>query len=480
MNRTRRQSEQGYVLFAVIFLLLLGAVITGGMATSTSSFLKTRSLTDQRNDRFYAVEETLNKTVNWLQSNSKNIVSAFSASNFATNFTLGEPSLGTNEGSHFSTPTMVKIRNSTQTVMLSNNSFFGVSAFPSTTHIDTGASFNAISSFQSADLGRANARIVLIWARSTNGNYEPVFRIDAVTGNNPDRGVHSYTYAYSTVVASGGGLGFYGENALTLNTPNNDCYSHEWSNAGGAWASGAQRANCRISSRGPIQISSKVFGTANSTQDPGVSLMPPGGNVSGGICEGSSCTTSSLPSVTDWASYCPSHNGDLTVSANTTLSAGGGCWRDITINNNRVLTISGTTAPYYIRTLNFQGAQGNIAFGNIPAGQKVRIFVEVPNSNYTLNGNRLINTTNAPHQVEITYIGTNGFTLNGTSQIRANIIAPRAPVTVSGNFNYYGGIQAQSLLINGNARLYYDEALGTTPVLSDLHFAMRKTSQRYR
>lgn len=169
----------------------------------------------------------------------------------------------------------------------------------------------------------------------------------------------------------------------------------------------------------------------------------------------------------------------MTISSNTTLPTGT-CFRNITINNNRILTLSDFAHPYYIKSINFQGAQGNLAFGTIPTAEKVQIYVEQPENNYTLNGNRLINTVNAPHQVEIIYTGTSTLTLNGTSQISANIIAPFATVNVLGNFNFYGGIQALTLSVTGNARLFYDEALGGPPVVSDLHYALKKTGQRYR
>ena len=202
--------DGGYAMLGVLFLLILGGIISAGLITSSGTAIKTSALVKVRSDRFYEVEETINKVVNWLQTNSKNIVTAFDSNHFSTNFTIGDPSEGSNEGHQFNVPSMVKMRGTTNSVMLSNNSFFGTSAFPATTNVDSGAAFNAIHSFQTADFGKANARIVLMWARSTSGNYEPIFRIDAVTGNNPDRGVHTYTYVHSTLTTRGGGNGGYG------------------------------------------------------------------------------------------------------------------------------------------------------------------------------------------------------------------------------------------------------------------------------
>lgn len=477
-NKTINTKDSGYAMLGVLFLLMLGGIISTGLIVSSGTAIKTRSLVKLRSDRFYQVEDTMNKVVNWLQSNSKNLVGAFSEANFDTNFTVGDPAIGINEGQQFRVPSMVKIKGTTNSVMLSNNEFFGTSAFPATTHVDTGVAFNASSAFQSADLGEANARIVLMWARQTGGNYEPIFRIDAVTGNNPDRGVHTYTYVHSTLTTSGGGAGFYGRTFTNLGTPNNDCYSLKYTHNGTSWNSGAQRSNCPVSSDGVVSVKSKVFGTASSKQDPGV-VLNNGGNVSGGICQGSGCTTSTLPAVNSWATYCPGNTTDINASSDVTLATGG-CYRNISISNKKIVTFSNYDNPYYVRMINFSGAQGNIAFGTIPTDKKVKIFVEVPSSNYNLNGNRLINTVNAPHQVEIVYIGSTPLTLNGTSQISANIIAPLATVNVLGNFNMYGGIQANALDVSGNARLFYDEGLGGSPVVSDLHYALKKTGQRYR
>lgn len=477
MNKLENR-ESGYAMLGVLFLLLLGGIISTGLIMSSSTAIKTRSLVKLRSERFYQVEDTMNKVVNWLQTNGKNMVTAFNSTNFDNNFEVTDPSIGDNEGEHFKVPSMVKIKGTNNSVMLSNNAFFGNSAFPVSTNSGTGQNFDAVAAFQSADLGKANARIVLMWARETSGNYEPIFRIDAVTGNNPDRGVHTYTYVHSTLETSGGGLGFYGQNFNNFNTPNNDCYSFQYTHNGASWSRGAAKSNCQVSSDGPLTVKSKIYGNASSKQDPGV-ILQNGGNISGAVCEGATCTTSSLPAVNSWATYCPGAVNDINASNNVTLNTAG-CYRNISIANKKIVTFSNYDNPYYIRMIDFAGAQGNIAFGNIPTDKKVTIYVEVPSANYHLNGNRLINTVNAPHQVEIIYTGSTALTLNGTSEMSANIIAPNAQVNVLGNFNYYGGIQALALDVTGNARLFYDEKLGGNPVVSDMHYALKKTGQRYR
>jgi len=480
MKTYRATNDAGYTLLGVLVMTTLGLVLAGGMLDTAASNARTRALVQTRANYYYQVEETLNKTVGWLQLNSKYLVSAFEEANFNDNFDLGSPTLGTNEGQHFSVPTMVKMKGTNNSVMLSNNDFFGVPAFPSLTHVDSGSSLNAIQAFQNADLGEANARVILVWARESDGDYEPIFRIDVVTGNNPDRGVHTFSYVYSTIVSSTGGTGFYGKNWLDLNTPNNVCVSYQYSFSGNAWSKGAPRANCHIASDGPIDISSKVQGTAQTLQEDGVNYNPPGGNVSGDVCEGPHCHSYTLPPVQPWASSCPTHNGPVNVPSKSSHPLpSGDCYEDAYIPNQSKLQLTDTENPYYFKSIDFGGAHANLDLGVLPPGEKVQIYVEEFDGN-TLNGNRLINNSNAPHQLEIYYVGSEELTFNGTSQINAVVYAPNAKVNVLGNFNFYGGILAKELYVGGNSTVNYDEMMGSTPVFSDLNFALRKASQRYR
>ncbi len=483
MKQPNNPHESGYALLGVLVLLMLGLIVTAGMLDSATTNTKTRALVKTRATYYYEVEETLNKTVAWMQENSKNLVGAFTAANFNTNFDLGAPALGSNEGQHFGVYSMVKMAGSTSSVMLSNNSFFGTSAFPATQNIDTAASFDAVTEFANADLGNANARVILIWARETDGNFEPVFRVDVVTANNPDRGVHSFSYIYTTLSAAAGSVGFYGETSLNFQTPNNDCYSYRYTYDAGTntWSKGAPRSNCPVASDGPIDISSDIYGTAKTLTDSGISLNPPGGDVSGTTCEGSSCHTHTLPTVNTWSGYCPGVTTDPTIGSDTTWNSGG-CWRDVTINNKKKLTLTDYNNPYYFKTLSYGGNQAELAFGTIPQGEKIRIYVENIDANGSshINGKKYINANNAPHQVELYYLGTDTLQLNGTVEMSSVIYAPNASVIVNGNFNFYGGIHALQLEISGNARVNYDETEATLSSLNDMKFALKKASQRYR
>jgi hypothetical protein len=376
-------------------------------------------------------------------------------------------------------PTLVKVKGTNNSAILSNNTFFGTPQFPTTTNIETGAAFNPITSFNGASLGTAHARVVLVWARHTEGAYEPVFRIDVITGNNPDRGVHSFSYVYSTLVTTEGTVGFYGKNKLLFASPNNDCYSYVFTGSEGAWVKGAPRSNCPVASDSAMDLSCKINGTAKTLLDDGIALTKPSGEVSGTTCDGAGCHSYVFPTFNTWDGYCPGNTVDRTISTDGTLA--GGCYRTVSINASKTLTLTDSDNAYYIKTLNWAGNNAVLNFANIPADKKINIYVQnfVVNSDH-VNGNRLVNTNNKPHQLQINYLGTDELFLNGTASIRANITAPYAPVTVDGDFNYNGGIQALTLEFNGRARPMYDEGIGAPPVLKDLKFALKKASQRYR
>lgn len=484
-NKYSVQSEKGYMLLGVLFVLSLSLMVTSGLMSATASHAKVRATVKIQADSYYKVEETLAKVSSWMQDNSKYLLTPFTQANFNTNFDLGTPSNGDNEGLDFSVPTMVKMKSTNDSVMLSNNAFFGESAFPATTHFDTGASFDAVSEFANADFGQANARVILIWARSTAGNYEPIFRVDVITGNNPDRGVHSFSYLYSTLASvASSAVGFYGKDGFSTQTSNNKCASYQYTYASGAWTRGAVKSNCYIASDQNINVKSQISGTVLTNLDNGVTLFSPSGAVSGTICEGAGCHAYAPTALSAWSTTCATNQGDLTINSNTTLTPSGSapaqnCWQDITVNANKTLTFDSLTYEYHIRKLWIKGS-GRIAFPVVPEGSQIKIYVEeIVGDN--LNGNMLVNTNNAPNTLKIFYTGTNSFTFNGTASIHTFFDAPYADVTLNGNFNYYGGVTSKTLDIKGNASFYYDEANGgSAPALSDMNFAIRKASQRYR
>ena len=66
MNR-RHNNDGGYVLLGVLVLISLALIISAGMLENSAANSKTRAIVNTQSDYYYAVEETLNRVVAWLQ-----------------------------------------------------------------------------------------------------------------------------------------------------------------------------------------------------------------------------------------------------------------------------------------------------------------------------------------------------------------------------------------------------------------------------
>jgi hypothetical protein len=479
-------NESGHLIIATLVLIALVLTIATGMIESAMSTSKTRAVVKTQSSQYYEVEKTLNATIGWMQDNSKYFATLFKKANFEANFTLGTPSFGANEGLHFESPTLVKIKGTSNTPMLTTNNFFGTDAFPNTTHITTGVAFNPITSFQSASLGSANARVMMVWARATPEGYEPVFRVDVVTGNNPDRGVHSYSYLYSSLQSTGGSVGFYGQNSVFTNNTKNSCWSNSYthSTVTNTWSKSADQSNCEVQSDSVMEFGSTINGNAATLATGGMIFSGSSGKVTGTKCDGPGCHSYSLPALNPYDVW---SIGKTVVdvnakSSNKTIAPG--YYGTLQIGNNKRITFNGS-GKYYIKAVDYQGSQGEMFFpvmsGTNGDGtlKKYELTVDTIN-NAHLNGNRFYHNTNAPHRIEILYNGSGDFKFNGTAGVNVIFTAPAADVEVLGNHDFYGAIRAKSLKVTGAGKIYYDETGYVPPVLKDILFQVRKATQRYR
>ena len=121
-----------------------------------------------------------------------------------------------------------------------------------------------------------------------------------------------------------------------------------------------------------------------------------------------------------------------------------------------------------------------ITFTTVGPGHKYTLYVDNL-ANGSINGNQLVATNLAPHQLEIFITTNQSLTLNGTAAMNAIIVGGESALFKHlGNFTFSGALRAGAVQITGNAVMGYDEDLGTTPVLSDINFTLYKASQRYR
>ena len=496
-NYQKIDHQGGYVLLGVLIFLAIGLAVTIGMLQLATGTLSTRKVSDTNTENFYEVERTINAVTAWLQSNSKNIVTAFRADNFPTNFDVGSPAAGTNEGTAFAVPTLIKMKGSNTAVQLTNSSFFGSSAFPSTKNIDTNADFDVANAFEHTNFGTdVNVRLLVVWAMQTEGHYEPIFRIDAVTGGNePEHGVHGINFIKSSLVTSASGIGYYASfgDFATAN-PNNECWSYQysWNASTSSWSRGAARSNCLILGQDDMTFKSAIHGNVMTNKADGIHLS--GGSISGTKCQGPGCVTYTLPTNPTYAARCAAVTAASKAGGSLDINGGSSkvditsgptdaerCWRNVTIGSNKTINFATADQPYYIQNLLPQNNSNSvITFTTVGPGHKYTLYVDNL-ANGSINGNQLVATNLAPHQLEIFITTNQSLTLNGTAAMNAIIVGGESALFKHlGNFTFSGALRAGAVQITGNAVMGYDEDLGTTPVLSDINFTLYKASQRYR
>lgn len=495
MNITNKllKKQSGNSILGVLFIMVIGLIITAGMLRTSASTLSTRRVIESNTENFFEVEKTINAVAAWLQQNSKNIVTAFTSANFSSNFDLGDPVAGDNEGTAFAVPTMLKMSGTNNAVQLTNSSYFGSSSFPATTNIETSASFDATTAFAGADFGTNVAvRLLVVWALETDGNYQPIFRVDAITGNgDPEHGVHGINFIKSALVTSDTGIGYYADDGdFQTQTSNNECWSYQysWNTATSTWSRGAPRSNCLITGQDDIQIKSAIHGSVMTNKYHGINLD--GGSISGTKCEGAGCVSYTLPALDEWAVSCAGQPiRDITATGDdgspTDLTSGPTraeqCYRTVTVPSNKTIKFVTANQPYYIKSLNLQNnSNSRMRFETFGPGNKFTMYVDSFSGN-KINGNQMISTNLAPNQVEVNLPKAGTLTLNGTASMNGVFIGNLDhTIKHSGNFTFYGALRSNAVEVTGNALLGYDEGLGGSPALTDINFTLYKASQRYR
>jgi hypothetical protein len=162
--------------------------------------------------------------------------------------------------------------------------------------------------------------------------------------------------------------------------------------------------------------------------------------------------------------------------------ANNGNYGDISVSGNsgQVVTFvpAGTNAAncapgiYYVNSISLSG-QASITVGPCPgtgpgtgnpAVYLPVIINVVGNGQATpldIGGNGIANGTFNSTLLQIQYAGTGAINLHGNGSSSAVLYAPNAPITFSGNANWYGSVIGNTLQSNGGASvsIHYDRAL---------------------
>jgi hypothetical protein len=501
------KNDKGHILIGVLILLTLSSLIVTSSLIVSSGMLHTSYNSKLRSDRFYEAEESIGKSISWLRDNSKKMLTPFDSKNFYTLFEVTNPSVGVNDTSEFPVPTKLKIKGSNDSIIITNEGLLATSQFPETSDIKTGKTFDAIAEMISSNLGGAKVRITLVDAipedpsknygpppaADPETNFVPVYRVDALTG--AKHGAHVFATITSSLNTAEN-IGFYGEESIELRQ---NCDSYDSSL--GIYNPASKKAGCTIGSAGvsSVHSSTSVYGSLQTTGVIDLS-SPFGGKICadftsgcptpGQICEGPDCSVPEFDAYKGWSEYCPSQKSPLTVNSNTSLTLPTGvdldsqsnlrCWQSVTIRSNRTLTLSSDHYPYYIQTLTLQNSSNSkLNISPDTANGTVELWVNSITGN-SINGNQSINSGGRPGNFKLVYLGSDALTLNGTADMKAQIIAPNAEVVISGNFDFYGSVVAKKLSVTGSGSIHYDESLAGPPILSNVQYRLAEMVQIYR
>lgn len=496
------KNERGYTLLIIIVLLALAGVTLSGTLMRDATGGHTINATRVRSEDFVAAESAIGRVMAWLRLNSQSLVEPYRREVFYSRFAKTAPVIGGNDDSVFTLPVQNYVADTSDAVMLVNDDSLGTARFPSTRNISTNQLYDAAAQFASATFGDAQVRLTLLNAVAVNPaldygpppnpvpetDFYPIYRLDAMTSLSEGAHVSAIVKGHTVNRFD---VGIYGEDFLEIRQP---CDSYK--SSVGVYSTAIRRANCPAGSNSTSAIhkNEEVYGTLKTNGE--IDSEPPFGGETcadfvagcpnkGETCSGEDCGVPLLDEFYPWTTYCPTSQGNLTVTGNVSLTLAGTdaahtCWDTVTISTNSQLTLTSTNAPYYFRTLTFQNnSNSQLNVQPSSASGKVEVYVQTITGN-ALNGNQMINANGRPSRFTLNYLGANALTLNGTAAMNVALVSPNAAVTVSGNFSYSGALLAKELYLTGSGGIHYDEDLkGTGPVV-DIQYRLSEIVQHYR
>jgi hypothetical protein len=499
------QHENGNVLLMALVLCGLAGIVAIGVLDATRGASATAGAKKTDRAQNTIAQGGVPEAISFLRQYSQQMVNPFRRDEFYNRFTKTSATVGSNDTNWSPVTTFVKLKDTQNSAMIVSDTNMGTAAFPQTWDITTNTAFDAVGNFFSASMGKSRIRLTLVNAiaddpakdygpppaNAPETDFYPVYRVDSYNTN--DAGSHFYAYM-TGVSRHVFDMGIYGQDYLEIRQ---QCDSYI--SANGAYSDATKRANCPAGSNSTSQVhkNEEIYGSLQ-TNGSIVATAPWGGETckdftpgcpnKGETCAGEDCGVPLLDIFKDWTTYCPAGSEQATVTAGaaTTISiaapgaAENSCWTGLTIGSNKSATLTSTAYPYYIRTLDIAN-NGNIKFVPDNPSKPIQLYVQTIVGN-ALNGNMVINGAagQTPKNVMIYYLGTAALTLNGTASIQAGIVAPKAAVTVSGAFDYFGALLAKRLTLTGSGKVHYDESLGGNGAISDMQYKVYDFSQRFR
>jgi len=494
-------SQSGGAVLGVLLLVGVATIMIGGVLNLIASTTKSVKAAKVRTDHYYDAERSFHLAASWVRDNSGGFVYPFTRENFYDAFDRTAPTVGSNDTSYFTVPTLVKINGTSESAILITDPLLATEEFPVTMYL-SGGSFEPMTEFNSSVVSNSIVRITLVdvlpekpardFGDPDLGNpapetdFYPVFRIDAMT--DLFEGAHVYGYVVGSLVYNTS-IGFYGEDSVELQM---DCDSYKSDD--GPYGPTNMNAGCTLGSNVSIGVKSNstVYGAAQSNGviettnpwgGPVCDDFDSGCPVPGYTCEGPGCNVPLLPTFDSWSTLCPTNQGNLTVNANTyTLVVTGGspaesCWATVKVRKKKTLVLTTTAFPYYFDTLDIAN-NADVQIQPDTPGGTVTVFLRKFDRD-KFDGGQLINTAK-PYQFKLNYLGTDDLTIAASEEVFVSLMAPYVEVSAGGGFDIFGLIHAKSFSPGGSGVLHYDESSSDDATLTDSKFTVRNVVQRYR
>lgn len=223
-----------------------------------------------------------------------------------------------------------------------------------------------------------------------------------------------------------------------------------------AWANNAGN----IGSNGDLQLKQNALVFGNATPGPAGTISVLGSAAVSGSTAHNTAVVPLAPIVLPVIAS----TGNVTYSANTTLAAGNHHKGATVINTGKTLTVIGPATLIFDSLVMKSGSKLMVDSTNGP----VDIYVVddfIMNSNTQLAANnrdpRMVrvnllsdNIINPEVLVDLDEIG-----LESNASLYGTIYAPDARIDVKSNFELFGALIAEEVVLASNSRVHYDEAL---------------------
>ncbi|MBI3645374.1 MAG: pilus assembly PilX N-terminal domain-containing protein [Acidobacteriales bacterium] len=154
---------------------------------------------------------------------------------------------------------------------------------------------------------------------------------------------------------------------------------------------------------------------------------------------------------------------------NTTISASGGPWGNVTVQGTVTLT-GGTVNNPAVYTMNSLTLNGNANL--VIAGPVILNLAGVGVSTVLdMTGGSFSNATYVPSSFVINYGGSDAIVVSGGTDAYAAINAPNSDVTFRGGSNSYGQVVGRTINDQGGTNFYWDTSLIPPPPVNTTTFA---------